>query len=143
LPLIKALAAKGGVIGVAGWSPILHRGDRRRPTLDDLAAAAMHVVRRVGPDHVAVGTDLCDDLTPTAEAWGPVYGPTGTFPEVCGNLGNRYSFEANMAKGLETIDQMPNLAPALASAFPGREQLEKVLGRNALRVLTQAMRSAL
>jgi len=48
--------------------------------------------------------------------------------EVCGNLGDWYNFETNVAKGLETIDQMPNLAPALASAFPGREQLEIVLG---------------
>ena len=108
--IIAELAARGGVIGAAGWAPILHRGTRRRPKLSDLADCIDHVVRLVGPDHASVGSDLCDDLTPTPESWEPSYGPSGSFPEVTAGLGDWYCFDTNMAEGLDTIAQMPKVA---------------------------------
>ena len=31
-----------------------------------------HACRLVGPEHVAVGSDLCEDASPTAEAWAAI-----------------------------------------------------------------------
>jgi microsomal dipeptidase-like Zn-dependent dipeptidase len=114
------------------WA-ILHRGTRIRPKLSDLADCIAHVVRLVGPDHAGVGSDLCDDLTPTPESWEPSYGPTGSFPEVTANLGDWYRFDTNMAEGLDTIAQMPALIEAVKSRYDPA-LANKILGLNVLRV---------
>jgi membrane dipeptidase len=131
--IITELAARAGVIGVAAWAPILHRGTRERPTLADLMDCIDYVVRLAGADHVGIGTDLCDDLTPTPQSWAPTYGPQGAFPEVTGSLGDWYQFDTNMAEGLDTIDHMPKLREAVASCFDA-SIANKVLGLNMLRV---------
>jgi membrane dipeptidase len=135
--IIKELAARGGVIGAAAWAPILHRGTRKRPKLSDLADCIDHVVRLVGPDHAGVGSDLCDDLTPTPESWEPSYGPTGSFPEVTAKLGDWYRFDTNMAEGLDTIAQMPILIAAVRSRYDSA-LANKILGLNVLRVFEAA-----
>lgn len=131
--IITELAARDGVIGVAAWAPILHRGNRKRPTLSDVIDCVDYLVKLAGPDHVGIGSDLCDDLCPTPESWKPSYGPTGSFPEITGNLGDWYQFDTNMAQGLDTIDQMPKLREAVASRFDA-SVANKVLGLNMLRV---------
>jgi membrane dipeptidase len=136
--IIVELAARGGVIGMAAWAPILHRGARTRPTLSDLVDCLDHVVRLVGPEHVGIGSDLCDDLTPTPEVWGPVYGPDGSFPEVTGSLGDWYCFETNMACGLETIEDMPNVVEALVHRGLDQNVMSGILGLNMLRVFKTA-----
>jgi membrane dipeptidase len=135
--IISELAARGGVIGAAGWAPILHRGTLRRPKLSDLADCIDHVVRLVGPDHAGVGSDLCDDLTPTPESWEPSYGPTGSFPEVTAGLGDWYRFDTNMAEGLDTIAQMPKVADVVRSRHEPAVA-DKILGLNLLRVFETA-----
>ena len=131
--IITELAARGGVIGVAAWAPILHRGTRKRPKLSDLADCIDHIVRLAGPDHVSIGTDLCDDLTPTPESWAPTYGPQGSFPEVTGGLGDWYRFDTNMAEGLDTIEQMPRVVDFVANRYDP-SVVNGILGLNLLRV---------
>lgn len=136
--IIRELAAKGGVIGMAAWSPLLYRGTGTRPKLSDLVDCIDHVVSLVGVDHVAIGTDLCDDLTPTPEAWGPAYGPQGGFPEVTGGLGDWYGFETNMAEGLDTISDWPAIPAILARRGYGAEASRQILGGNFLRAFGAA-----
>jgi membrane dipeptidase len=131
--IITELAARGGIIGVAAWAPILHRGTRLRPTLSDLADCIDHIIRLAGPDHVGIGTDLCDDLTPTPESWAPTYGPRGAFPEVTSGLGNWYGFDTSMAEGLDTIEQMSNVIDVVASRYDP-SVANRILGLNVLRV---------
>jgi membrane dipeptidase len=131
--IITELAARGGVIGMAAWSPILYRGNRKRPRLLDLNDCIDHVLRITGPDHVSIGTDLCDDLTPTPESWAPSYGPDGAFPEVTAGLGDWYRFETTMAEGLDTIAQMPALIEAVGSRYDPA-LAGKILGLNFMRV---------
>jgi membrane dipeptidase len=131
--IIAELAARGGVIGMAAWAPILHRGTHRRPCLSDLTDCIDYVSNLVGADHVAIGTDLCDDLTPTPESWAPSYGPHGSFPTVTAGLGDWYRFETSMVEGLDTIGQMHNLIDAVASRYEP-SVADRVLGLNMLRV---------
>lgn len=51
---IKALAARGGVMGVAFYRKFIHPED---PTLDRLMDQVEHVVNLVGPDHIGFGAD--------------------------------------------------------------------------------------
>jgi membrane dipeptidase len=131
--IITELAARGGVIGMAAWAPLLHRGTQRRPRLSDLTDCIDYVVKLVGPDHVGIGTDLCDDLTPTPESWAPSYGPHGSFPTVTGGLGSWYGYDTNMAEGLDTIEQIPNVIDAVASRYDP-SVADRILGQNVLRV---------
>ncbi len=131
--VITELAARGGVIGATAWAPILHRGTRRRPTLSDLMDCLDYVIELAGPDHVGIGSDLCDDLTPTPETWEPTYGPQGSFPEVTGGLGDWYRFDTSMVEGLDTIEQMPRVIDAVARRY-APSVANNILGRNVLRV---------
>jgi len=61
---IQALAANGGVMGVACYHKFIHQ---HAPTMDRLMDQIAHVVDLVGPDHIALGTDydgLPDEAVP-------------------------------------------------------------------------------
>ena len=56
---IKAVAAKGGVIGATIFPPFLPRGNDS--TMDDFVAVVDYLAEMIGIDHVAVGTDFTQD----------------------------------------------------------------------------------
>jgi membrane dipeptidase len=141
--IIEELAARNGAIGVAAWSPIVYRGARVRPTLSDVTDCIHHVVRLVGPEHVGIGTDLCDDLTASVEAWNQVYGPEGNFPQVSRGLGDWYNYETNMAEGLDTIADMPNLIATVSKLDYPNSTIDKIFGLNFLRVFEEVTESGI
>jgi membrane dipeptidase len=53
---IKALASKGGVMGLSCFNWFV--SDRPRSTLDDLLDHFDHVAKLVGPDHIGIGSDF-------------------------------------------------------------------------------------
>lgn len=53
--MLKALAARGGVIGICFYGAFV---DEREPTLDKLADHFLHALEVMGEDHVGVGTDF-------------------------------------------------------------------------------------
>jgi len=61
--MLKALAARGGVVGLSFFRNFI---DPQRPTLDRLADHFLHAVEVMGPDHVGVGSDF--DGLPTEQA---------------------------------------------------------------------------
>ncbi len=134
---ILSLAEKGGVIGIAFWSPIAHRGDGRRPTIEDVLDCFDHALRLVGPDHVAIGSDWCEDLIPEPAEWARVYGPAGAYPEVTGGLGDWYGFETVNAEGLETAATLPAIANGLLARGHAAPTVEKVLGLNFARLFAR------
>ncbi len=62
--LLRAVAKTGGVVGVNFHSPFLARG--RPATLSDVVAHVRHMVKVMGVDHVAVGSDFEGDITPAS-----------------------------------------------------------------------------
>ncbi len=62
---IKALAAKGGVMGISTFNWFV--SDRPRSNLEDLLKHFDHAVKLVGPDHVGIGTDFELPLWPGKE----------------------------------------------------------------------------
>lgn len=60
-PMARAIAGRGGVIGLVLLSPFLQPGwtlGQPRAGLETVAAHARHYARRVGWEHVGLGTDL-------------------------------------------------------------------------------------
>ena len=60
--LLDAIAKTGGVIGVNFHSAFLVAG--RRATLDDVVAHMLYIAKRVGADHVAIGSDFEGGIRP-------------------------------------------------------------------------------
>ncbi|MFQ6124225.1 MAG: dipeptidase [Candidatus Heimdallarchaeota archaeon] len=54
----RALAEKGGVIGVAAWTPITYTKEGIHPTLDDYFTHLTRIIEITGIDHVGLGIDL-------------------------------------------------------------------------------------
>jgi membrane dipeptidase len=57
--MLRALAQKGGVVGIAFYRQFIHRTE---PTLDRLCDHFFHALEVMGPDHVGIGSDF--DGTP-------------------------------------------------------------------------------
>ena len=53
--MMKALAEKGGVMGIAFYRQFIHR---EKPTLERLCDQFIHALEVMGPDHVGIGSDF-------------------------------------------------------------------------------------
>ena len=82
---MKALAEKGGVMGITFYPPFVHQTE---PTLDRLCDHFVHACEVIGPDHVGIGTDF--DGMP---------GPAHPIPEDVSKL--EMLFEALARRGLD------------------------------------------
>lgn len=138
--IFERLAANGGVAGVSAWSPICFRDKERRPTIDDVVACFEHLLRIVGPEHVAIGSDLCDGLYDSVSMWNMNHGPNGVYPEVTGILGDWYGLRTWYAKGVESVDKLPELARALKAKVHDEKILRQVLGLSYLKVFEAVTR---
>jgi membrane dipeptidase len=129
---IKAIARKGGVVGLNGFPNFVAKKDR--PTLDDFLDHADYIARLVGVDHISLGIDyyqgmagilsndeaamLYDRLIAegvwSARDYGP---PPWHYPE-----------------GIETPDKLANLTAGLLKHGYSQEDTRKIMGLNLVRV---------
>lgn len=132
--LLRALADKGGVIGIYQINPYL--GAKERNTLDDYLAHVQHAVNVAGEDHVGVGSDrehrtipdtpeekqkLIDELSRLR----PTNAATFRWPF--------FVAELNHPRRMETI------AAALARRRYTPRQVDKILGGNWHRLLNDTI----
>ena len=101
---IKALAQKGGVIGINFYSKFLTGG---QAGLNDVVRHIDHICSLVGSDHVGLGSDF----------------------DGCGSL----------PVGLEDVSRLPALGQALLDKGYSREEMEKIMGGNFLRVIRKVI----
>jgi membrane dipeptidase len=141
--LIRAVAAKGGVIGVTSLPVVNWRGGDRRPSLDDYLEAIEHAISVAGVDHVGIGTDHVVEPNGYPQ-WvrdylSAKYNPY--FPE----RGDRMGGLAEVLKGAELepdeqlegfrgMQDMPRVTQALLDRGYSDEDVQKVLGGNFMRV---------
>lgn len=128
--ILRALAARGGVIGLTLWSPMLAYD--RHPGLPDFVRQVAYVADLIGIEHVAIGTDHSEG-TPRAQ-WELDFGPNGRYPSVTGNLGPWYRYETRFADGGSSVTDFPAIARAIATLGLSEQELGGVLGANLLRV---------
>jgi membrane dipeptidase len=120
---IKAIAALGGVIGVAAAIPAFV--DPVSCTADRVVDHVERIVDLAGIDHVGLGPDFIDDY------YRQVYGGWLAPPELSGA-----STHAEVARPSD----LPKVTHALQARGFGDSDIRKVLGENVLRVLRQVMR---
>jgi len=113
---LEALAAKGGVLGITFYPPIVASD---QPNLEKVLEHIHHAVSVMGIDHVGVGADFSDFISwDTAE------------------VGEGFE-EQPKTKGLESVVGIPKLVDSMLTNGYSQEQVQKILGGNFLQVFQQ------
>ena len=131
---LKLAAERGGVIGATAITAFLRTGFDS--TLADYIDAIDSMVSIVGIDHVGIGTDFTQDQP---ESFGRYIGSQqGTkFPAKFVDLSRSQRDGLRYPLGLESPDEMPNLAGALLDRGYRPADVEKILGGNWLRLFRE------
>ena len=133
---MRACADKGGVIGIY-FMPFLAKGSK--PTGADLIAHIEHGWNVAGEDHISLGTD--GDQIPmeiNAETWKRAremhemrsaagFAAPGEGPDIL-----------TIVQDFNTLDRFPRLANQLAARGHSQTRLEKLFGKNLLRLYGEA-----
>ena len=126
--LLKLIAQKGGVIGMAAVPNLISR--KPVQTIFDVMDHVDYMVKLVGIDHVAIGTDCM---------YGDHVEMHRTMRGVM-NMGKALDeFPAPYVECIENPGQWPNFARALVARGYSEEQAKKILGENVLRLLRQTI----
>jgi membrane dipeptidase len=124
---VKAMAAKGGMIGICGLPHSLADGT---PTLDDFLDHLEHFVKLVGHGHVGLGLDYVEKYAeqevvgapPSVVTWRTrrpdIFGPLAAF--------GRQSYPI----GIESVAKLVNLTQGLLDRGYDRGQAAAILGGN-------------
>jgi membrane dipeptidase len=128
--VLRALAARGGVLGVTAYAPFCETAPGVRPKLDDLVSHIEYVADLVGIDHVGIGSDFFETESEIRFARFARSYPAAT--------GVYASPDTVYVDGFERIDRFPRLTEALVRRRFSDENVLKVLGRNFLRVFRHA-----
>lgn len=127
--LLRAVAEKGGIVGISLFAPGLAAGNEA--TIDDVIAAMEYAIGVAGEDHVGIGTDFSLDH--------PRPGPYMEWvnrDKGYGRLLTEFAHaKVSKPRGIERLHEMPNLAEAMARRDWSEARMRKVLGDNWLRVL--------
>jgi len=134
--VLKALAERGGVIGVAFWAPLAYSDPQRRPGMKEFFAHVDYLVDHAGIDHVGIGSDIGEgESRGHYEAMFTRGG--GTYPEITAVLGDWYNFDNRMIEGMESCVVFPRVTEGLVARGYNDEDIRKILGGNLLRVYSQ------
>ena len=134
---IKACAARGGVVCLCTWGPIVMKaGAGRRPTLDDFVGLVDHVAQLTGSaDHIGIGTDMSLGTYPEHESdpWG-----TPDYPNPAAEYGKVVTADIRSPRryveGFDDYAQVVDLAGRLQARGYSAADVGKILGGNLLRV---------
>ncbi|MBA7522796.1 hypothetical protein ES705_14916 [subsurface metagenome] len=126
--VIKAVAAKGGLIGIAAWKIICARPGTEG-TLSDFLDHLDYIVNLVGVDYAGIGADIDDNMR--------------VIP-ISLDFEFRYSYMLNNVKnstygvqGYNEVHEMINVTRGLAARGYSDEDIKKILGGNFMRVARQ------
>lgn len=119
--MIKALAKKGGVIGITAFPRLVEPN----PTLDMILNYIDYVVELVGIDYVGIGTDF-------AEGWADDPTRRKLLIKIDGRI-------YDWPEGIETITKLPNITRGLISRGYSDSDIEKILGENYMRVFKEVI----
>ena len=133
--IIRAIAQKGGVIGVNGYPGFVAK--KKRPTLNDLINHVDYIANLVGIDHVSVGIDYFEGQAGVADddaakalyqdlVKGGVWDPKDYPPPPWA-----------YPKGIEMPENLPNLTAGLLRRGYLEEEVRKILGLNLIRVFKE------
>lgn len=125
---IKAMAEKGGVIGLTSYSPFAYSKLGVRPTIEDYMKFVDYTVKLVGSDYVGIGTDIADAYVGVAEAFER---QRQRYPKIFA----AWTAESERMDGLDHVLLYPNVTKGLVAHGYSDQEIQKILGLNFLRVI--------
>ncbi len=136
---LRAVADKGGVSGIY-FMPFLNVG--KQPTAADVIRHLEHMIDVAGEDHVSIGTDGYISAEVVTEEFkeqfaGFVRERQALGISAPGETEEGYLFAAD----LNTPRRLETLATMLSARGHGDARIEKILGKNLLRVLSETLKS--
>lgn len=136
--VVKPLAEKGGVIGIMAYGRMCEAREGLRPTVEDYLNHIDYAVKKLGVDHVGIGTDMV--LPPTDPAGVLKWNLFGTvrYPELWGPYNHA---GAQMVEGMDTYDGFTNIVRGLVKRGYSDEAIGKILGGNFMRVFEQVWKT--
>lgn len=120
----RALAAKGGIIGVNGVASFLH-DDAHQAGIESVLDHVDYLAKLVGIEHIALGPDFVDYLR--------------TGPASFGSSNFSSGEEIISPRGFENITAMPNVTAGLLQRGYSEAEVRGVLGGNFLAVFTRVV----
>lgn len=130
---MKKVAARGGVVGLGAWSNFV--GDSssgRHPTRAEYVRQIEYAVDLIGPDHVAIGTDIF--VGRSHDAWWDA-NTKRRYPELSGGM----TAERHNIAGFDDYSGFVRTAEDLHRRGYKEEHLKKILGGNWYRVFSQVL----
>jgi len=125
---IKAVAAKGGVVGATIFPPFLPSGNNS--TLNDFIDVIDYLVEMIGIDHIAVGTDFTEGQPKEWFDW-ILTGRSKKGPAL------ELNHPLKNPEGIQGPADFPNLTTALLNRGYSELNVRKILGENIMRLFTQ------
>jgi membrane dipeptidase len=127
--VLRALAARGGVIGVTAYAPFCEPRPGTRPTVDDVVSHIAYIAELIGVDHVGIGSDFFEGESPIRfERFF-----RRRYPAIVGH----YTLDTVYAKGFEVLEDFVGLPAVLRRRGFSDPEIRKILGGNFLRVFGQ------
>jgi membrane dipeptidase len=126
--VIKAVAAKGGVIGINTWEEFCTQAPKLNATLSDFLDHMDYVVKLVGVDHVGIGSDV-------NENWSAL--------PIRSDYETMYGYRAPGLAGYTYVHEIINVTRGLVARGYTDEDISKVLGGNFMRVARQVWDKAI
>jgi len=132
--VLRALAAKGGVVGITAYAPFCETRRGTRPTIDDFMSHIAYVADLIGVDHVGIGSDFFEGESPIRfERYF-----RRRYPAIVGH----YTIDSVYAQGFERVDDFAVLPASLRRRGFGEEDVRKIVGGNFMRVFGQCWQAA-
>jgi membrane dipeptidase len=135
---IRAVAARGGVIGINGFPSFVAKATR--PTLEHFIAHIEHIAELVGPEHVGLALDYYEGMAGVAT---PERAQALYADHLASGIWTAESYPAppwHYPEGLELPSGFPQLTEALVARGYKHDEIKKILGENFLRVFQQVWR---
>lgn len=122
----RALAARGGVVGITAYAPFCETAPGVRPTLEAVLDHIAYVADLVGVEHVGIGSDFFEGESEVRfERFFRV-----RYPEVIRD----YTLQTVYAEGFDGVAGFPRLTEGLIRRGFTDRDAKKILGENFLRV---------
>jgi len=137
---IKACVAKGGIIGLAPWGPLVMKpGTTHWPTVDEFIEHIDYVAQLIGnTDHIGIGTDMSLGTYPDHwhDPWGePKY--LSVSDEYARHITGDVRSPMRALNGFSNYTEVVPFAEKLLKRGYSDADVRKILGENYLRVFEQ------
>jgi len=127
---IRAVAAKGGVMGVCPLSVFCRKkGKTSRPTVNDFIDHVEHIMNLVGEDHVGIGVDRWRRIPTQTDLMLRV-----EYDRTLPGFFASYPVDQYNVEGFGYYDEWENLVDRLIKRGFSSAQIQKILGGNFCRV---------